>query len=96
MSDPVIVGSTVRFQITVTDPDTGDLTAATSVDLTVTDPAGIESTPAVTNPSTGVYQSFVDLDQEGWFTATWTVTLGSFVTVKECAVCAGATVVVGV
>lgn len=92
MSTP-LVGSTVLIQITVTDPD-GELTAA-SVELVIRDPQGNEATVSPSNPSTGVYEYYLALDEEGWFTAIWTVTVGSYVTVKECQVCAGATVLVG-
>ena len=90
MSNP-LVGSTVQVQITVTDPD-GNLAAA-SVDLVVQDPSGNESTEVPTNPSTGVYQFFLTLDEEGWWTTIWTATVGDFVTVKECSVCAEAVLV---
>lgn len=93
MSNP-IVGSTVNVQITVTDPDTGDLTNAT-VDLVIRDPSGNESSVVPTNPSTGVYSYYLTLDEDGWWYAIWTVTLGNYVTVKECGVCATATVLVG-
>lgn len=93
MSNP-IVGSTVLIQITVINPDTGNLEDA-SVDLVIRDPSGNESSVSPTNPSTGVYEYYLALDEEGWFYAIWTVTSGSYVTVKECGVCAGATVLVG-
>lgn len=92
MSTP-LVGSTVLIQITVTDPD-GELSAA-SVDLVIRDPSGNESSVSPSNPSLGVYEYYLALDEEGWFYAIWTVTVGSYVTVKECGVCAGATVLVG-
>lgn len=94
MSDP-LVGSTVLIQITVTDPVTGALAAA-SVDLTIQAPDGTETTPVPTNPSLGVYQHFLTLSQEGWWYAIWTATSGSFVTVKECSVCASASALVSV
>lgn len=89
MSSP-IVGSTVLIQITVTDPD-GELTAA-SVDLTIRAPDGTQTTPAPANPSLGVYEYYLPLTEDGWWYAIWEVTVGSYVTVKECGVCAFATV----
>lgn len=86
MSNP-LVGSTVLIQITVTDPTTGELTAAT-VDLTIRDPDGNETPEVPTNPSVGIYQHYQNLDEEGWFYAIWTVTSGEYVTVKVCQVCA--------
>lgn len=87
-----LVGSTVRVQITVRDED-GELVAA-SVDLVIQDPSGDETTPAVLNPSLGVYQYYLTLDEVGWWTAIWTATVGSFVEVKECTVCAQDSVLV--
>lgn len=89
-----LVGSTVLVYITVTDPTTGDLTNAT-VDLIIQDPMGNETVESPTNPSTGIYEFYLSLDEEGWWTAIWSVTSGDFVTVKECTVCAKATVLVG-
>ena len=94
MSNP-LVGSTVLIQITVTDPTTGELSAA-SVDLVIRAPDGTESAESPTNPSLGVYEYYLTLDAEDWWTAIWTVTVGEYVTVKECQVCAGASVLVGV
>jgi hypothetical protein len=86
MSNP-IVGSTVLIQITVTDPD-GELAAAT-VDLHVFDPSGVETEPVPTNPSVGIYQHYLTLDEAGWWYAVWEATSGELTTVKECSVCAG-------
>lgn len=87
MSNP-IVGSTVISRITVTDPETGALTDADSVDLIVKNPSGTETAETPTHPSTGIYEFPIDLDEPGWFIATWTVTVGDLITVKECQVCA--------
>ena len=92
MSNP-IVGSTVLTQITVTDPD-GELAAAT-VELVIRAPDGTETTETPDNPSTGVYEYYLPLDEEGWWYAIWTVTVGAYVTVKECGVCAAETILVG-
>lgn len=93
MSNP-LVGSTVLIQITVTDPTTGDLAAAT-VDLVIKAPDGTETPETPDNPSLGVYEFYLSLDETEWWTAIWTVTVGSYVTVKECSVCAGASVLAG-
>jgi hypothetical protein len=95
MSNP-IVGSTVLIQITVTNPTTGELEVATSVDLTIIDPSGNEDAESPTNPSTGVYEFYLTLDEEGWFYAVWTVASGELTTVKECSVCAGESALVAV
>jgi len=81
-----LVGSTVLIQITVRDPD--GVLAAAVVDLVIQDPSGDETTPAVLNPSTGVYEYYLTLDEVGWWTAVWTATVASFVEVIECTVCA--------
>ena len=91
-----LVGSTVLVSITVTNPTTGELEDATDVDLVIRDPAGVETTVVPDHPSTGVYEYYLTLDQEGWWYPIWTVTMGSLVTVTECSVCAAATVLVGV
>lgn len=87
MSNP-IVGSTVISRITVTDPETGQLTDADSVDLIVKDPSGVETAETPTHPDTGVYEFPIDLDEAGWYIAAWTVTVGELVAIKECQVCA--------
>jgi len=88
------MGSTVLVQITVTDAITGELANGT-IDLVVRAPDGTETTEIPTNPSIGIYQHFLLLDEAGWWTTIWTATVGDFTTVKECSVCAGATVLVG-
>jgi hypothetical protein len=55
------------------DPDTRELVAATVV-LTVTDPAGVESTPTPANPSTGVYRATITLSAAGRWRWRWDVT----------------------
>lgn len=82
-----LVGSTVLLQITVTDPTTGDPTAAT-VDLDIVDPSGVVTSESPANPSVGVYTFALELTEAGWWTAVWTATSGSLTTVKECTVCA--------
>lgn len=52
--------------------DDGTLTAAT-VTLTVTAPNGTTSTPAVTTPSTGIYQATAPTTQTGLWTYVWSV-----------------------
>lgn len=94
MANP-IVGSTVQLLITVLDPETELPVNASAVVLVIRDPSGNESTVATTNPSTGVYSYFLELDEAGYFVAIWTVTVGSYTTVRECQVCADATVLVG-
>jgi hypothetical protein len=89
-----LVGSTVLVRITVTDPTTGDLANGT-VDLVIQDPAGNETSESPTNPSTGVYDYYLDLDEDGQWIAIWTVTVGSFTEVIECCVNAVASVLVG-
>jgi hypothetical protein len=87
-----LVGSTVIVQITVRDTD-GVLAAAT-VDLTVQDPSGNETMESPTNPSTGIYQYALTLDEVGWWTTIWSATVGDLTEVIECTVCATASVLV--
>jgi hypothetical protein len=94
MSDVFLVGSTVRVRIYVRDPATGDLANGT-VDLVIQDPSGNETPEIPTNTSTGIYDFYLDLDEEGQWTAIWTVTVGSFTGVEECCVSAVASVLVG-
>lgn len=65
------IGDVWSPQLTVTDT-AGALTAAT-VAVTVTSPTGAATSPAVTNPSLGVYTTTVALSENGQWTATWTV-----------------------
>jgi hypothetical protein len=88
-----LVGSTVIIRLTVRD-ENGDLAAAT-VDLVIQDPSGNESIEVPTNPSLGVYEYALDLDEVGWWTAIWTATVGSLTEVIECTVCAKESVLVG-
>lgn len=86
MSDNHYVGSTIRRFVTVTDPD-GVLTNGT-VTLEVTDPSGAVTTPVPDNPSTGIYEHYLALTEAGDFYLEWTVTIGSYVEVEVCSVCA--------
>lgn len=88
-----LVGSTVLVRITVRDTD-GELADGT-VDLVIQDPQGNETSVSPTHTSTGIYDYYLDLDEDGWWTAVWTVTVGSFTEVIECTVCAKASVLVG-
>lgn len=87
MTNP-LVGSTVKAQVTVTNPDTGVLTDGT-VTLAVTNPDNTTSGVSPTNPSTGIYSYNLMLNAAGWWTLTWTVSAGGYTTVTECQVCAG-------
>lgn len=48
-------GRVVRVVLMLTDPTTGAYVNGTGVAVNVTDPAGVGTTPAVVNPSTGSY-----------------------------------------
>lgn len=50
-----------------------ELIAAT-LTLTVTDPSGNPSTPTPSNPSTGIYEYAIDVDEAGFWQYQWTVT----------------------
>lgn len=58
------VGETHTPQIIFRDAD-GNLYTPTSVTVTVRAPNGTLSNPAVTNPSTGLYQTTFNLNQQG-------------------------------
>lgn len=88
-----LVGSTVLVRITVRD-DEGDLSDGT-VDLVIQAPDGTETSESPTHTSTGIYDFYLDLDEEGWWTAIWTVTVANFTSVIECTVCAKASVMAG-
>lgn len=66
------VGDRARLTFSLT--DTAGAPANGTVVLTVTDPTGVTSTPAVTNPATGSYTADVDLDQAGRWTYRWVST----------------------
>lgn len=61
--------------------DAGALTDATTV-LTVTDPAGADTTPSVTHASTGTYTADFDLNAAGVWLWRWTVS-GAVVDVED-------------
>lgn len=61
------LGDDVPLRHKVIDYSTGELTAAT-VTFTVTAPDGTVTTPAVTSPSTGYYDTLVPADQAGHWT----------------------------
>ena len=66
-------GQPVIITFTITDPATGTPVAPGAAQISIEDPAGIEtiytsaSTPPVTNPSTGKYKLRIVSDQAG----TW-------------------------
>lgn len=63
IGDVVTVSTTVLVEGVLTDPDT--------VTLTVTDPAGTDTTPSVANPSVGVYEANVPVTAAGRWTYVW-------------------------
>lgn len=63
-SKSFVIGATVRITGSFYVDDV--LTAPTTVVVTVEEPDGTQSTPTVTNPSTGVYQSCFTADQSGY------------------------------
>lgn len=65
------VGDRVNIGYQARDPD-GTLVAA-SVAVTVTDPSGVTTTPSVSNPTTGVYESAFTLNAADLWTWEWTV-----------------------
>jgi hypothetical protein len=52
----------------------GVLTDPTTAVCTVKDPSGNDTTPAVSNPSTGVHTATVTLDEAGYWKVKWTGT----------------------
>jgi hypothetical protein len=77
------VGDRQNIEHRVYDPftDPPALTAAT-VALSVTDPAGVVTTPSITNPSTGIYRSSFTLATAGVWYWRWTVS-GTVVDVAD-------------
>lgn len=67
------LGSVVPLGIEIRDT-TGTLANASAVAVTVTLPDGTTSTPAVTNPTTGTYQSYYTTTLPGRHTARWVAT----------------------
>jgi hypothetical protein len=65
-----VVGQTIIIVGTFTDAD-DVLTDPVTVVLTVRSPSGIVTTPTFTNPSVGVYESVVTLDEVGIWRWEW-------------------------
>lgn len=65
------IGDGVRVTATFTDLG-GNLADPTTVSVTVTSPSGVESTPAIVNPSVGVHYTEFTLT-EGHNTTPWWV-----------------------
>ena len=59
-------GSTATIRATFRDID-GDLVDPSSVDLTIQAPDGTQTSEVPTNPSIGVYEFQLNLDQVGWY-----------------------------
>jgi hypothetical protein len=94
MSCQYYEGDTAILRVTVRDTD-GELTPAT-VTLTVEDPDNTITTPAVSNPSIGVYQADVHLTLPGWWSYRWEATTTEGTKVCEGRVCPCATSLTGV
>jgi uncharacterized protein YfaS (alpha-2-macroglobulin family) len=94
MSCEYYEGDTVLLRVTVRDTD-GELVAATTT-LTVEDPSGTITTPAVSNPSLGVYQASVLLDEAGWWSYRWEATTTEGTKICEGRVCPCASALTGV
>lgn len=92
MSTP-IVGQSVVLQATFTDTD-GNLVDPSSVTLTIEAPDGTTTTPVPTNPSVGVYQHTLDLDEAGDFDYRWEGDTTEGTAVCEGRVCAVASSVI--
>ena len=67
------IGDIYRISTTITDT-AGDLTNASDITLTVTDPSGNGTTPAVTNAGTGLYHADVTLTGAGRWRWVWATT----------------------
>lgn len=87
-----IVGSTVLVRLTVTNE--GELAEAV-VTATIREPDGTESAGIVTNPSTGVYATLVDLTMPGPWYVVWTASAAGLTEVIECCVVAVESILVG-
>lgn len=74
--------------ITATFKDTsGTLVDPSTVDLTVRDPDGTETTPAVANPSVGVYTATVTFDEAGIWRWRWEGATEEGTVAVECSEC---------
>ena len=93
MANP-IVGSTVTLQVEWFDL-AGDPVAGATV-LYVQDPSGTETTPAVSNPTTGVYRAQVTLNEAGICRHRWEAVSVDGTIVCEGSVCAQASALGGV
>ena len=65
----------------------GTLVDPSSVDLTVIDPSGVTSTPAVSNPSTGVYTAVIAFDEVGIWYWQWSGETSEGTVIAECSEC---------
>jgi hypothetical protein len=65
VNDDIEVGDLVQLTAVFSNAATGQAVSPTTVVITVRDPNGNLSTPAVQNPSTGVYQASVSITIPG-------------------------------
>lgn len=75
-------GSTVRLTQQYTDSN-GALANPTTVVLRVRPPDGVITTPTVTNPSTGNFESLFNVDDAGRWVYEWRTTGGNSVSIGE-------------
>lgn len=67
MPNTYSIGDLIQLTATFTTVATGANINPTTVTFTIRKPDGTQTSPSVTNPSTGVYQTQVSIDQPG----TW-------------------------
>jgi hypothetical protein len=82
----MIVGETRLVTATFRLTD-GSLVDPADVDLTVISPSGVTSTPAVANPSTGVYTATITFDEEGFWYWRWEGETNEGTVAAECQAC---------
>lgn len=79
------VGSSIRTRATFRN-ESNALSPVTNLSLVIRDPDGVETivqTPAITNPSTGVYEYVFELTKPGVWLRRWKGNIGTFVIVSE-------------
>lgn len=89
----MIVGETRTVTATFKLED-GTLVNPSNVALTVKDPSGNTTTPATSNPSTGVFTAEIDFDEAGIWYWQWSGETTEGTVKAECSECAVASSVV--
>lgn len=89
----MIVGETRTVTATFRLSD-GTLIDPSAVAFTVQDPSGVQTSPAVTNTSVGVYAATINFDEAGIWYWRWEGDTAEGTVASECSACATAASVV--